>query len=170
MKTGLLREINLSRYNRDDINSILYHWGFRKNSDAAMEYRTKQYQATTLPYTPKAAELTLDENGKVVFPQWFSERESGILADQVDPYYRDPNRAPVDPSTLPYEVEPSDAKIFGTEGFKSEVKQVDPVFVSSKEVVVERIRPAKGTSQKVDPVVAPEADAPTPTELPHDEL
>ena len=169
-QTGLLREINLKGYNRDDVNSILRHWGFKKNADEALEYRTKQFQEGQLPYTPKAAELRLDENGKVIFPKWFSDREHSIQADSVDPYYRDPNRAEVDPSKVPFEVEdPMPAKLGVVEQLNAAPVEAKPVYLSSKQAMATVVGIMATEASPVELPVTVETAA-EPAQQPHDEL
>jgi hypothetical protein len=88
-KDGLIREINLGRFNRDDMIAILRHWGFTKNADTARSYRTQMYHATNGPRVEPAPELKLDENGNVILPDWFIKRETQILQGERDPYQRD---------------------------------------------------------------------------------
>ena len=123
--------------------------------------RTKNFAATTLPYTPKATELQVDENGNVIFPKWFSDRESQIETGQLDPYQRDTSRETVDPSTLPYEVDPL------LDLHDSAPKQSEPQFAESKDVVVERIAPIKVEPASAEPAV-PHAQEVAAQE--HDEL
>lgn len=66
--------------------SILHHWGFKRNEDAAREYRTEIYSKTQTVQIPPPPPLEVDENGNVILPSWFTSRQKDIDEGKIDPY------------------------------------------------------------------------------------
>lgn len=66
--------------------TVLAAWGFHENAKEALDYRTRNYIASSAQHRVEAApELKRDENGKVILPEWFVKRQEQIQAGEINP-------------------------------------------------------------------------------------
>lgn len=81
-----MRDISLVGYEAPHIKTVLASWGFHEDAKEALDYRTRNYVASSGNFKVAAApELKRDESGKVLLPDWFVKRQEQIQKGEISP-------------------------------------------------------------------------------------